>query len=332
MRFGVWTPLPHVIRAEPAMEASIAAVATPGADGPDHGLDLAVSIVQEAERLGFDLTLIAERFLGPDHAAWILATALACHTRTMEIMVAAHPGIVPPQVVAKMGATLDRISGGRFSVNVVNGWWQEEMDLFGNGAWLPGSDARYRRMDEFIQVVRGMWTQNSLDFKGDYFTANDQPLPFRPVQPCPPIYAASRDDRGKDIIARHCDCWFVEYEPDHRRYADTIRKVERDVADMRERSARFGRTLRYGISAHVIVADTPDAAEADAVDLEQYGTRDRIALVSAKGLGAGLVGTPAEVARRLKSYESAGVEILMLRFHPMMEGLRSFADRVMPLL
>ena len=66
-------------------------------------------------------------------------------------MPAVHPGIVTPQVVAKMGASLDRISGGRFAINIVNGWFQQEFELFSNGAWIDASDARYRRMDEFVR-------------------------------------------------------------------------------------------------------------------------------------------------------------------------------------
>ena len=63
-------------------------------------------------------------------------------------MPAIHPGIVTPQMVAKMGATLDRISGGRLAINIVNGWWEEEFNLFGNGTWL----AKRRT------IATGAWT------------------------------------------------------------------------------------------------------------------------------------------------------------------------------
>jgi Luciferase-like monooxygenase len=77
-------------------------------------------------------------------------------------MVAAHPGIFHPQLVAKMGATLDRVSSGRFAMNVVNGWWPEEFNTYGNGGWLAEADHRYRRMNEFVQVVKGLWTEEEL--------------------------------------------------------------------------------------------------------------------------------------------------------------------------
>jgi FMNH2-dependent dimethyl sulfone monooxygenase len=120
MKFGIWAPLPHTIRAEPAMEAALLQFKTRDtAAGPDRAYAFAVDVVRKAEAAGFDITLIAERFLGPDLEAWTLATALATATTTMEMMVAVHPGVVTPQVVAKMGASLDRISGGRFAVNIV---------------------------------------------------------------------------------------------------------------------------------------------------------------------------------------------------------------------
>ena len=78
----------------------------------DGSFEFACDAVRRADELGFDTTLIAERFLGPDLSAWVLASALAMVTKHIELMVAVHPGMVTPQVVAKMASSLDRISGG----------------------------------------------------------------------------------------------------------------------------------------------------------------------------------------------------------------------------
>ena len=138
---------------------------------PDGTFEFACEVVRRADELGFDTTLIAERFLGPDLEAWVLASALAIVTRRIELMVAVHPGMVTPQVVAKMGASLDRISGGRFAVNIVNGWWKEEFDLFSNGTWI-GDAERYPRMGEFIQVMKGLWTDCDFKFDGAFYRAH----------------------------------------------------------------------------------------------------------------------------------------------------------------
>ena len=66
-------------------------------------LDIPVKLVQRAEELGFSITLIAQRFLGPDLDSWIFASALAAGTKTIEIMPAVHPGIMDPRIAAKMG-------------------------------------------------------------------------------------------------------------------------------------------------------------------------------------------------------------------------------------
>jgi FMNH2-dependent dimethyl sulfone monooxygenase len=334
IRFGVWTPLPHTIRPEPEMERAITDLTTAGGpDGPDRSFAFAVEIVRRAEKLGFVTTLVAERFMGPDLECWMLASALATQTSSIELMVAMHPGILAPQVAAKMGASLDRISGGRFAVNIVNGWWKEEFDIYGNGAWLGESDARYRRMGEFVEVMKGLWTGKPYSHDGEFYKFADGRLPIRPRQlPSPPVYAATRSAAGKEIIARNCDVWFLPYEPSYRLYDDNFRRMAQEIRDMEVRVRDLGRTMRYGISAHVIAAPTMARAAAAADELEAYGQKDRVSAVAAKALGAGIMGTPREIADRIRRYEDIGVDTLMLHYHPMMEGLETFAGEVMPLL
>lgn len=333
MRLGIWTPLPHTIRAEPDMEEGVRQVKRRGDDSPDQSFEFALDIVSRGEALGFDITLIAERLLGPDLEAWMLTAALAARTRTIQVMPAIYPGMITPQLAAKMGATLDRITGGRFAINVVNGWNQKEFELFSNGGWIASSEARYSRMNEFVQVLKGLWIEDSFTFGGEFFQAEDATLPMKPVQrPHPPIYTASRADQGKDVIARHCDYWFVNYTSDHRIYEQNFNVIRGDVADLSARAKQFGRKLAFGISAHVICADTLGEANARAAELENYGRRDRISSTAARGLGACLVGTPDLIAERMRRYEEIGVDLFLLNFHPMRAGLDKFAQSVMPLL
>lgn len=333
MRFGIWTPLPHTIRPEPRMQDAIAELTTPGSgEGLDGSYQFALDIVREAEAAGFDSTLIAQRYLGPDLDAWILSTALAAHTKTIEIMPAVHPGIVLPQLVAKFGATLDRISAGRCAINIVNGWWADEFNMYGNGSWIDDPAARGRRMDEFITVMKGLWTENPFSIDGEFFKVKDGRLPTTPrTKPYPPLYAASRSGPGKETIARHCDVWFVSYKPGFRNFDENLASVAREIAEMAERAkTKHGRTLRYGISTHMICCDTLAQAHAEAEALEAYGATNRLALVPALALGAGLVGTPELIVERIEQYRAAGVELLMLHFHPMMAGMRNFIERIMP--
>jgi FMNH2-dependent dimethyl sulfone monooxygenase len=334
MRLGIWTPLPHTIRSEPAMEAGVHQVQTRGGESQsDKSFQFALDVVSRAEALGFDITLIAERLLGPDLEAWMLTAALAARTKTIQIMPAVYPGMITPQLVAKMGATLDRITGGRFAINVVNGWFQKEFELFSNGAWIESSAARYRRMDEFVRVLKGLWSEEHFTMHGEFYRADDATLAVKPVRvPHPPIYTASRADSGKDVIAEHCDLWFVNYEADYRRYEENVRAIKSDISDLAERARHFGRKLAFGMSAHVICADTLGAAEMRAAELEAYGRRDRVSSTAARALGACLVGTPELIAQRMRRYEEIGIELLLLHFHPMLAGLETFAEKVLPLL
>ena len=131
-------------------------------------------------------------------------------------MPAVHPGIVTPQVVAKMAATLDRISGGRCAINMVNGWWKDEFNLFGNGTWLEREDARYRRMDEFLQVMKGLWTQDEYSLHGEFYRVEAGSVPTKPL-PTAASAALYRQPLAvaKDIVARLCDVMFVLVRPEH---------------------------------------------------------------------------------------------------------------------
>ena len=316
------------------MADAVADLGTPGAGGEvDKSFRIAVDVVRRAEALGFATTLIAERHLGPDLEAWILTAALIAHTRRIELMCAVHPGIVSPQLAAKMGASLDRISGGRFAVNVVNGWYEHELDVFGNGGWLDQSDARYRRMGEFVDVMKGLWTADSFTLEGEFYRCVSGRLPIRPVQlPNPPIYAASRAEPGKEVVARACDVWFMAYDPGYANAEANLAGLARDIEDLDRRAGSYGRSLSYGISAHVICTESASEAEERVQELEEYGSRDPVSAVAAKGLGAGLVGTPRQIADRLRYFQSIGIDCPMVHFYPMMEGLESFAAEVMPLV
>jgi FMNH2-dependent dimethyl sulfone monooxygenase len=347
MKFGIWTPLPHTIRPEPGMDRAVAEIKSVGslAGRTDGTFEFACDVVRRADELGFDTTLIAERFLGPDLSAWVLASALAMVTKRIELMVAVHPGMVTPQVVAKMASSLDRISHGRCALNIVNGWWMEEFELFSNGTWI-GDAERYPRMGEYIQVIKGLWTDPDFDFDGSYYRARVRAsltgadgkvvmpdagdiVAKASHLPYPPIYAASRSPQGKVLIAEHGDVWFAEYQPGHRNFEANMERIAADVRAMNELAAKCGRKLRYAINPQVICCETQAEAERLADEAERNaGPRDRMV----NALGAGLVGTPQVIAERLRRYEAIGIDTMMTRFTPMKEGVEMFGTEVIPLV
>lgn len=315
MRFGIWTP-----RGGKADESV------------DDCYRFAVEVAQKAESLGFETTLVAQRYLGLDLDAWVLASALAAQTKSIELLIAIHPGVLTPQVVAKMGATLDHISGGRFAINLVNGWWQEEMEVYGNGGWIDRTDERYRRMAEYVQVVKGMWGDAPFTHAGEFFRVATPASPMKPVQKFPPFYTASSSDAGKEIIARLCEYWFIAYEAGYQNYERNMAHFAERVREMHERSARHGRTVHCAVSANVICADTTAEAEAIVADIEHRSSDRKIGGTAVAALGAGLIGSAQTIADRINRYEEIGVHTLMLRFPNMLPGLDRFGREVLPLL
>tara|TARA_Y100001936_G_C15917103_1_gene581866 strand:- start:403 stop:975 length:573 start_codon:yes stop_codon:yes gene_type:complete len=188
-------------------------------------------------------------------------------------------------------------------------------------------------MGEFMQVLRGLWCEECFDFDGDYFQLEDAVLPIKTLQtPNPPIYAASSAKQGMEQVARYADVWFVGYEPGLDNAPGNMERIAHDVEHMRSLSATLDRKLRFGISAHVICTETRKEAIELARSLEAYGKRDRISLVAAKALGAGLVGTADDIVERLRELHRIGVDTPMLHFYPMLDGLEIFATEVMPRL
>jgi FMNH2-dependent dimethyl sulfone monooxygenase len=131
------------------------------------------------------------------------------------------------------------------------------------------------------------------------------------------------------LIAQYGDVWFAEYKPGFRNFETNIARMAADVAAMRELAASHGRTLRFAINPQIIVADSQDEAERQAEDAERNAVAlDRMV----NALGAGLVGTPQFVAERLRRYEEIGIDTMMTRFTPMLDGVEKFGREVIPLV
>ena len=328
MRLGIWCPAPLSIRPDMPVKPAFDALTRHGG-GVDGNYLYAVDVLRRAEQLGFEITLIAQRFFGPDLDSWMLAAALAAQTSSIEIMAAVHPGIIDPKVVAKHAASIDRISGGRFCVNIVNGSRPEEFEVFGK--LLVSGEARYRRMHEFIQVLKGMWLQDDFKFDGEFYSVAYGNVPTKSVRtPYPPLYAASHVDEGMNVVAQECDAWFVNSSRHYSEYEQGLKRVETEVAMMERRCRELGRTMQYGLSACVLTADTDAEAIAIADCYMAQLTHDPSIKSASVAVGANLIGTPKTVAERIRRYESLGIDLFLLQFYPMRQGLEEFALKVLP--
>ncbi|HEX2574666.1 MAG TPA: LLM class flavin-dependent oxidoreductase [Polyangia bacterium] len=324
----------------------------------DEGMAASWSYVRDlavrSERIGFDLSLIAELNLndikGPEAPAldaWSTAAALAAVTERLELMVAVRPNFHHPGLLAKQAANIDQIARGRLALNVVSSWWKDEAVQYG----LPFDehDERYARTAEWLSVVQGLWHAPSFSYSGRYYRFENavlEPKPYR--RPHPPFYAGGESESAKDLIARLGDGYVMHGDPSER--------IAAKVADMRRRRealAPGAAPLLFGVSGYVICRPTQEEAERERqriIDVrasargysnyEQWlaGTRleQRVSLeeysVSNRGLRAGLVGTPESIAERLDGFAAAGADLVLLQFSPQAEEMERFAEEVIPLL
>src|SRR6202043_1018987 len=118
-------------------------------------------LAQRSEKIGFDLTLIAELNLNdikgvdaPSLDAWSTAAALAAVTETLELMVAVRPTFHQPALLAKQAANIDHISNGRLALNVVSSWWEQEARMY--GVHFEQHDDRYARTSEWADGINGV--------------------------------------------------------------------------------------------------------------------------------------------------------------------------------
>jgi alkanesulfonate monooxygenase len=201
-------------------------------------------IATAAEDLGFGGVLIPTGRSCED--SWIIASALVSATRELRFLIALRPGIVTATVAARMSATLDRLSSGRVLLNVVTGGDPDEAR--GDGIFLNHDD-RYEAADEYLSVFKRVAAGESVDFTGRHVRVQGARALYPHVQrPHPPLWFGGSSGAAHELAAKHVDVYLTWGEPPA--------AVAAKIADMRERAARAGRTLRFGIRLHVIVRDT----------------------------------------------------------------------------
>ena len=299
-----------------------------------------------AEDIGFDTCLVAEHFFNPLNPhlaqldAWTTCSALAALTSRIEIMAAVKAGLRAPGVIAKMASNIDEISGGRFAINLVSAWWEEEYEMM--GAQVLDRDNRYARSEEYLTICKGLWTEDDFSYSGRHYEVKNATIAPKPVQkPHIPVYFGGESEEGRALAAKMADVFLVNGRP-----AMEVGKV---IEDMKLRAEAHGRNLRFGIAAFVICRESEAATEAefdrlnnlrhvqiksDDAEVAQLKKSAEVyrRVGSNGGTDAGLVGTPEQIAERMQEFSEVGVETFLLQFYPLIEELQRFGDEVMPLL
>jgi FMNH2-dependent dimethyl sulfone monooxygenase len=317
MQFGLYAPIPMATVGSPEVAQATAEALKPLPDGRrDAQYDHALTVLTKADQLGFDLCLFAERHLGHDLAAWVLASAIAPRFENIRPLVAVHPGLWDPVMVAKLAVSLDRICRQPMAINIVNGWFDEEFKMFG-GQVLEGEE-RYRRTTEFIAIMRGLWTNETFSFDGAHYKLENGRLLLKPSSTQPPeIFSVSRSDRGRRFIAEECDWWFIEFPKTAETTDELMRSVEASVADMNARAREAGRRVRFALNPFVAVAASEQAALDETVDeIFKYDPDPDVRKIQQRmlpTLKAGCVGKPEDVRRQLRRFEDLGIELILCK-------------------
>ncbi|MEI2264717.1 FMNH2-dependent alkanesulfonate monooxygenase [Erwinia sp. CGal63] len=292
--------------------------------------------------------------------SWLVASALAPITKRLRYLVAVRPGLQPPTLAARMAATLDRLSEGRLLINVVTGG--DPVENKGDGIFLSHAQ-RYQVTREFLEVYSRLLKGEKVDFNGEHIHVEGAEVLFPPVQENgPPLYFGGSSPEAIDVAASQIDSYLTWGEP--------VEQVAEKLAVVRQRAEEQGRKLSYGIRLHVIVRETEEEAWAAAdrliahLDDETIASAQKIfarmdsagqARMSALhggsreglriapnlwagvglvrgGAGTALVGSPQQVAERIREYQALGIENFIFSGYPHLEEAHRFAELVMPLL
>jgi alkanesulfonate monooxygenase len=329
-------------------------------------LNYAVEIGSTAARFGFRHLLIGMGFTHHNLEAWTLATAMLSLTPTIGAMVAVRPGFYTAPILAKMAVSLDHLSQGRLSLNIVTGGRPDEQAMYGD---YLDHDARYRRTQEFMEICRRLWANTkAFDYNGEFHTLKQTRLEMLPLQPGGPLfYFGGASAMATQVGAAWADVYLMWGEP--------LALIRDRLQTMQSLVAAQGRTekMRYGLRINLIARSTAAAARSTAVEMlskvqpdvletarrtefpntrresvgqgrqwEIRGSADAdwyvepglwagISVVRS-GAGMAIVGSYQQVADQLLQYVDLGITVFILSGYPHLEECENVGRNVLPLV
>jgi alkanesulfonate monooxygenase len=313
------------------------------------------AFAQAHETAGFDRVLVG--YTSTSAEGFAVTGYAAAHTERLGYLIAHRPGFVSPPLAARKAATLDQFTGGRVALHIITGG--SDADQARDGDWLD-HDTRYRRTDEYLTLMRRVWTEERpFDHSGEFYRVAKTYSDIKPLQkPHIPLYFGGASEAAHVIGAKHSDVYMLWGEP--------LAAIRERIAEVRAVAARFGREPRFSVSLRPIVARTeheawnkargilaqvlakqgdrtlplPEAVGARrlvdfAREAEIHDKRLWTPIAGAVG-GAGnttaLVGTPEQVAESLLDYYDIGVTTLLIRgFDPLNDALE-YGRELIPLV
>lgn len=325
--------------------------------GPVFDKSYIVSSAQAHEEAGFDRILVGYWSDQPDG---FMVTALAgLSTSRINFLLAHRPGFVAPTLAARKLASLDHLLDGRLALHVISGGSDAEQRK--DGDWLD-HDQRYARTEEFLDVVKRVWTEaQPFDHEGVFYRAAAASSAIKPrQQPHLPVYFGGSSAAAIRVAAKHADVFAL--------WGESLAQTHESLQSVRQEAAKHGREPGFSVSFRPIIADTEEAAWAKAADILER-TRQRLAetgqvfpgkpdsvgsqrlrelseqgeridsrlwtgiskLVGGAYNSTALVGTPEQVADALLEYYDLGVRTFLIRgFDPLADAI-DYGRELIPL-
>jgi len=331
------------------------------AEGPPRAVwSESERIARWADRIGFEAMVPLARWkgYGGDNnlgnrvfETFTWAAGVAAVTERIQVFATFHVPTVHPIMAAKMAATVDHISGGRFGLNIVAGWQPEEIAMFGSEQ--REHDERYEVAAEWATLVDRLWTtEGDFDFAGRFFTAPGAYMDPKPLQdPRPVVMSAGISPAGRAFAAEHADVVFVAIA-DPAKTAETVAEVKQYARD------EHGRDLRVFGRAHITCRDTTEQAEAayryfihdhgdrtagenvlrmlmgnsQTIDYSSVQMQQLVEAVVRGYFAHPLTGTPEQVVEQFSGLADAGLDGVAITWNDYDEGLKQFEERLLPLM
>jgi dimethylsulfone monooxygenase len=320
------------------------------------------ALTRRAEQLGFDLVFALSQWLpkggyggvftGDALDSFVTTAAMAAITERILLISTIHVLYGPwhPLHLAKFGATLDHVSGGRWGINVVTGHRAVEHEAFG---WSRiEHDRRYELATEFVEVLQRLWGETeNFSFKGQSsWQLKDAYVTPKPRFGRPVLVNATGSDAGIAFAGRYSDIVFIT-SPAGSAIDSALEALPAHVGRVKQAAIDVGREVRTLINPMVICRDTERETRAyhDAIvanidpvatmqkfDSDAHAWKGRIGkdLPKRRAIGGNIevIGTPEQVVEQFVKLKQAGIDGLQLSFFDFQPDLEFFGERVLPLM
>jgi alkanesulfonate monooxygenase SsuD/methylene tetrahydromethanopterin reductase-like flavin-dependent oxidoreductase (luciferase family) len=223
-----------------------------------------------------------------------------------------------PALLAKMGATLQNLTGGRYILGIGAGWKEDEYIAYGYE--FPEPKVRIRQLEEGVQIIRKMWTEDAATFDGKYYSIRDAICIPKP-KPVPSIMIGGGGEKlTLRVVARHADWWNLpNVSPSaFQQKIEVLGKhcsgISRDPTEIVKSLANMAAIAETGGKARTLASKSPF------INMEKEENY--------------IIGDPDEVTEKLSEYTKLGIEHFILRFvdFPKTDGAKLFAGNVIPAL